>query len=400
MKHVVMCAAVWFCLLSAAQAHSGYHVINIGVDHPSSSLVRTAIEIQDGSDPLNRFTAVRLRQKGLSHLNDPPLILLSPFAFPAEFWELTTGDYEESFAAQVALAGYDVWLVDSRLADADPGECESGAVDCSAMADWDQDTAIEDAMFVNTLVRVAHPFKKAVIGGLSGGSSTAIASVDRHPHAFAGLFAWEGSLYVADPAIRARNAAFCAADDALLASGQFFDPAVQGFKVLFQLAAAAPNDPSPIPVFPPGTTNLQALLFAFTLPNPSNPLNFTEDFVRLVGDPIAATLTYSDLDRVLVWGPLVGNYAPVAFIRDSHCAMAGLETRWTDDLDRFRGPVLMFTEGLGFNQFMHDTAELMTRADVTIDFHPEFGESDRYFAVDRDTVALEPLLEWLEGVDF
>ena len=92
--------------------------------------------------------------------------------------------------------------------------------------------------------------------------------------------------------------------------------------------------------------------------------------------------------------------APIAFIRDSHCSMAGIETRWTDHLDRFRGPVLMFTEGLGFNVFMHDTAALMTRADVTIDFHPEFGESDRYFSTDRDNVALEPLLEWLGDVDF
>jgi hypothetical protein len=400
MKHVVLCAAVWLCLLSGAKADSNYHVSHVGIDHPSSTLVRTAFEIQQGSDPLNHFTAVRLRQNGLSHLGDPPLILLAPFAFPAEFWELTTSDYEDSFAAQIALAGYDVWLVDSRLADADPGECESGAVDCSAMAGWDQDLAIDDAMYVNKLVRAAHPAKKAVIGGLSGGSSTAIASVDRHPNAFAGLFAWEGSLYVADPTIRARNAAFCANDNAALAGGQIFDPAVQGFKVLFQLAAAAPNDPSPIPVFPPGTTNLQALLFAFTLPDVNNPLNFTADFVRLVGDPFAATLTYSDLDRVLVWGPLVGNYAPIAFIRDSHCSMAGIETRWTDKLDRFRGPVLMFTEGLGFNVFMHDTAALMTRADVTIDFHPEFGESDRYFSTDRDTVALEPLLEWLGDVDF
>lgn len=175
--------------------------------------------------------------------------------------------------------------------------------------------------------------------------------------------------------------------------------APQGFKLLFQLAAAAPNDPSPIPAFPPGTTNLKALLFAFTLPDPSNPLNFTDDFIRLVGDPFAATLSYSDLERVMTLGPLVGNYAPIAFLRDTHCSLGGLDTRFVDDLDAFRGKVLIFAEGFGFGQMMLDTAALMTRADVTVDFRAEFAESDRYFHVDWQDVAVAPLLAWLATVD-
>jgi pimeloyl-ACP methyl ester carboxylesterase len=381
---------------SAAQAEAaGHRVTSVGVDAPSPALVRTVLSVQAGADPLDRFEVIRVRQRGLSHLADPPVILLAPFAFPAEFWELSNGDYASGFAPRVALAGYDVWLVPSRLAAAAPGECESGAVDCTAMLEWDQQTAIDDAMFVRRLARLAHPGKKPVIGGFSGGSSTAMAAVDRHPRAFAGLFMWEGTLYSADPAVRARNATFCAQDEAALAAGSVFDPAVQVFKLLFELASTAPHDPSPIPLFAPGTTNLQALLFAFTLPNPENPLNFTEGFIRLVGDPFAATLTYSDLDRVLIWGPLVGNYAPIAFIRDTHCSLGGVDTRFTDDLAEFEGPALIFAEGLRFGQMMLDTAALMTAADVTIDFHPELGESDRYFHRDWETVALGPLLDWL-----
>jgi pimeloyl-ACP methyl ester carboxylesterase len=399
MKSVVVCFVAWAWVAGVALADAPYQVISAGVDHPSADLTRTELSVQAGDDPLDRFDIVRIQRSDPAHVADPPLILLAPFSFPAEFWELTvSGDYEDAFGPQIALAGYDVWLVDSRVSDVAPGQCESGAVDCSAMAGWDQETAIADAMFTRKLVRFAHPQQKPVIGGFSGGSSTAMATVDRHPRAFAGLFMWEGTLYTANPAIRTRNAGFCAQDEALLDAGVFFDPAVQGFKVLFQLAAAAPNDPSPIPVFPPGTTNLQALLFAFTMPDPNNPLNFTADFIRLVGDPFAATLTYSDLDRVLIWGPLVGNYAPIAFIRDTHCSIGGLETRFTDRLDRFRGKALIYAEGLGFGQMMLDTAALMTRADVTIDFHPELAESDRYFHQDWQTVALDPLLAWLEQV--
>jgi hypothetical protein len=371
----------------------------VTVEHPAPGLHRTRIGVADGTDPLNRFEVLRVRREFA--LRDEPVMLISPFGFSAAFWELTAlGDYDDTFAARLARGGYDVWLVDSRTANLAPGSCESGAVDCSAMASWGIDTAIEDAMFVQRLVRTFHPGKKPVIGGVSGGSSTAIAAVDRHPSSFSGLFMWEGTLYSEDPAIRARNAAFCEQDDALLAAGVHYDPAVQTFRFLFDLARNAPSDPTPIPAFPPGTTNLQALLFALTLPDPNNPLNFTDDFIRYVGDPIAATLTYSDLDRVMEFGPLIGSYAPVRFTRDSHCAMGGLEMRWVDRLDKFKGKVLVFAEGRGFGQMMLDTAQLMDKARVTVDYQADWGESDRYFHRDWVDVAIDPLLSWLDGVRF
>jgi hypothetical protein len=47
---------------------------------------------------------------------------------------------------------------------------------------------------------------------------------------------------------------------------------------------------------------------------------------------------------------------------------------------------------------MLDTAALMTKADVTVAFHPELGESDIYFNQDWQTVALAPLVNWLAQV--
>jgi pimeloyl-ACP methyl ester carboxylesterase len=387
--------------VTSAQADDNYRITQVGTAIPTPGLRRTTFTVSTGDSELDSFQVVRVRQAALSHLADPPVIMLSPFGFPAEFWEITSeGPYADTFAARLASADYDVWLVDSRIANLPPGSCESGSVDCSPMATWGMDLGIDDAMFVEGLVKAFHPLKKPVIGGFSGGSSAAIAAVDRYPKKFAGLFMWEGTIYTADPAIRARNAAFCADDEARLAAGVYFDPAVQGFKTLFQLADAAPSAPSPIPVFPPGTTNLQALLFALSLPDATNPLNFTESFIRFVGDPFTATLTYSNLDRVMEFGPLIGTYAPVPFIRDSHCAMGGLDDSYSDNLSAFRGDVLVYAEGRGFGQMMLDTANLMTRADVTVNYNPEFAESDPYFHKRWVKVAVNPLLKWLRGVRF
>jgi len=264
------------------------------------------------------------------------------------------------------------------------------------MVDWGIDTAMEDAFFVSALAKASSRGKKPILGGYSGGSAAALAVVNEKPQQFSGLFLWEGTLISDDPGIQARNAAFCDDDIAMMDAGVYFDASVQVFQTLFLLAQASPHDPTFIPVFPPGTSNLQALLFALTLPDPQNPLNFTDSFTRFIGNPFEATLAFSDLDRVLGLGALVGNYAPMAFIRDSHCSMGGVETRFTNNLDAFRGNVLVFGAGFGFGSMMLDTAARFSSADVTVDYEPGFGESDRFFHVDWEAVALAPLLNWLE----
>lgn len=401
---VAWACALWaFCWGSAAsaartaQGGPQYQIVSYQRDFPGAGLVRTTLTVQDGPVELNRFRVVRLERADCGRPADPPVMLLSPFGFPVEYWQIPDdGGVSSGFAPQLALAGYDVWLVDSRLAAAAPGSCESGEVDCSPLADWGMQTAVEDALFVRTLVRMAHPSVKPVIGGLSGGSSTALATANARPQQFSGLFLWEGTLLSLDPATRARNAAFCQADLAAIASGMHYDGSVQGFQTIFELATVAPTQSTPIPVFPPGTSNLGALLFALTQPDPNNPLNFTDTFVRFVGDPFTETLAYSNLERVLALGPLIGSYAPMAFIRDSHCSMAGLDTSFVDRLDKFPGRVLVYAEGMGFNQMMLDTAGALENADVTVDYQPTFGESDRYFHDDWQQLALAPLVAWLD----
>src|SRR5690606_15361739 len=170
--------------------------------------------------------------------------------------------------------------------------------DCSPMQDWGVQTAVDDALFVEKLIGWAVPGSKPIVGGLSGGSSAALAAVNQAPKKFSGLFMWEGTLYTDDPDIRDRNAGFCQNDLTKIQQGIFYDSSVQTFQILFKSATNFPNDPTDLEYFPAGTTNTQALLFALAAPDPTNELNFTDDFLRFVGDPIAATLAYSDLNKI------------------------------------------------------------------------------------------------------
>lgn len=388
-------------IVSAAQAagHGQYQVVEFERDLVGDHLARSTWTVQQGSSELNQFRVVRLYKTSHGGGCRAPVMLVSPFGFPVEFWQIPDGpDPESGFAQQVALSGHEVWLVESRIADVAPGQCESGAVDCSVMQHWGVQTAVSDALYARFLLRLEKPSARPVIGGFSGGSSTALAAINSRPSQFAGLFLWEGTLLSADPLVQARNAQFCDADLGAMAQGIYYDSSVQGFKTLFDLATAAPADPTPIPDFPPGTTNLGVLLFALTQADASNPLNFTEAFVRFVGDPVAETLTYSDLDRALALGPLVGNYAPIAFIRDTHCSLSGQDTRFVNRLDRFKGSALVLAEGQGFGPLMLDTAAALTRADVSVDYEPDYGESDGYFNVNWQSRALDPLLDWLDAL--
>ncbi len=120
----------------------------------------------------------------------------------------------------------------------------------------------------------------------------------------------------------------------------------------------------------------------------------------MISDPTTITFKYAELNRVLQLGPLIGNYAPLRFLRDSHCGMGGVENAYNNRLDAFHGQVLVYAEGHGFGEMMLDTADLMTHAEVTVEYHPELGESDPYFHRDWVHVAVHPFLEWLATVSF
>jgi len=386
----------WVWLL-ALGIQPGYDVVSVDVTHPHRRLTRVEFVMQAGDSPLNRFSITHVRRRD-GHSRGAPVVLLSPLALPGAFYEVSeTSRYEDSLAGRLAESRHDVWLVDQRRSGLAPGDCESGAVDCSAMLEWNTDAYVSDALLASTFAHLLSG-EKPVLGGFSAGANNTIATIDRAPHRFSGAFIYEGSFYSEDPVVIEHNEGACAQLEDTLAGGVGYNPTTGLIGLVITLAAADPNGLSPIPLFPPGTTNQQALLFVFSAPPPPGALSPTPNFVRNLGDFSTFQFIHSNQERLELVGPLFDNYASVPALRDLACGLTGEDDQYYDNLDRFRGDVLMFLGGTGFGQSMHDTASLMTRArSITIEERLEFGEADAYFHRDWVHEFYEPLLAWLDG---
>lgn len=390
----------WMALL--ALTAGTYRFDGMTTSIPSANLQRVEYRVMDGSSPLQRFAITNVRRGDRCLQSEPPVVLFSPFLLPGSFYEIAeSGDYAQSVAGKLAWDGYDVWLVDQRRTGLTPGSCEQGTADCSVVADWGFDTLSNDGLLATMVASWLHPGKKPVIGGFSAGANTAMAVANRAPHAFAGLFLYEGTFYSQDPITVAHNATICGQLDALIAAGQYYDPGAQIYGPLLHLAATDPTGPSPFQVFPPGTTNQLALLYLFAAPAPAGAVAPTPGFVRCIADFQTETFLYTNPDRLFLAGPLFDNYAALAPMRDMACGLAGTDSTHFSSLSAFAGDLLVFVEGTGFGDSMLDTAALLANSrSVTINQHAELGEADPYFHYDWQNVFYAPLEQWLRTVRF
>jgi pimeloyl-ACP methyl ester carboxylesterase len=384
-------------VLAACSLNSfpNYDLLSANVTHPHPSLERVEYRVEVGHQQLNRFSITHVSKE--HGANAGAVLLLSPFLLPGQFYEISeTGDYAKSAAGELAKAGYDVWLVDQRRTGLAPGSCESGT-DCSAMAGWNFDAYSEDALFALSLLKGFNPHHKPVVGGFSAGSNAALATVNRAPGEFAGVFLYEGTFFNQDPDIAAHNEPICTSLQGAIAGGALFDPSSAVLGQVLQLAHANPSGLSPFPFFPPGTTNRQSELFVFGSPPPPGALSPTAGFIRTIVDFNAQKFVYTDAQRLELVGPLFDSYGSLAALRDLACGLSGHDDTYYRNVSDFHGDLLVFVEGTGFGPAMFDTVSLFDNADhVTVDYHPELGEADPYFGFKWKQTFLKPLEQWLK----
>ena len=388
-------AVVALLLCAGASYAQPYQIVGSQTANVAPDLKKTVTTVQAGANPIDRFLVSRVTKAAPGQPHRGTLLLLPPLGSGFQNYEVGDGgDYGKSFAGFFARRGFDVWGYSQRVQGLAAGSCESGAVDCSAMAGWGLQTVLDDVAFIRQQIAQAHPGERPAVGGLSLGSILSVAAINRDPEAYAGAILLEGSPYTSNPVTRATYAGFCSAFEGMLAAGVFYEgqngPA---FKLISHLAEVAPNDPTPLPGFPPGFTNHRAWVAAMSAP-PVGPVTPRPGYYFLAGSIAEDRFFYAD--EALVHANIAGfvDYSAIRTIRDVSCSLAGDRT-FTDNLGGFAGPVLMIAGGHGFGPEMLETRELLTNASVTVEYKEDYGHVDHVFSTEHLQEVEHPVLAWL-----
>ena len=383
-------------LLATSSQAQPYQTISSVDSIVGGDLGRTVTTVQSGNNQLNRFQMTQVRKLG------PPeeglkgiILLLPPLGSGFQNFEASdNGDYNNSFVAFFARRNFVVAGYSPRQHALTAGQCESGAIDCSPMADWGLATIGSDLAYIRQQLSAQYPDLKIVIGGLSMGSVASIAALSATPNDYAGAILIEGTIHDPDANVRAINANFCSTWEALLAGGVYYDgQSGPGIKALNQAAQVAPNAPNVFPGFPPGLTNHQAFVLALSAP-PVSPLTPRPGYFNVAGNFLEDRFFFANESLLHANIATFFDYTPIRSLRDLNCGLAG-ETTFTNNLSSFNGPVIMFAGGHGFGSAMFSTAQLMTSANVTINFKQEYGHVDYMFSNNHLHELEHPILTWL-----
>ena len=399
-----MSSFLWFVLVSClsvagvawAQPFTVVHV----TEQQTQGINRIQYVVQNGDNPLNRFGVERVVWAGsLAPVFTTPMILVPALSNSARLFTLGNApggvDFGRSMAANLARGGLDLFIYSPRETFLVPGQCANQA-DCAVAADWGLRAFLDDLAFIRGLVTDAHPHRRPIIGGYSLGGMVALAAVNELPDAYAGVVLGDSTLWITDPGLRAGYAIACQGLNAAIVAGQVLDDQLAPLaQLIVQLALTAPQDPSPLPLFPPGTTNRQAYLLFFSTPQPGPPASlFPVGTVLIAGSVVEDRFFFASENRLNSQVSSFNFYVANATVRDVMCSFAGDPT-FVDNLASYTGPILAFELGLGFGELANDVIALTSSSDVKIRPHPNFGHADLLTTPIHGLLFELQLLEWI-----
>jgi pimeloyl-ACP methyl ester carboxylesterase len=395
--HTVSILGLLLCALGVTHAQT-YQILGTTSSNVANNTIRTVTTVQFGSNPLNRFLITRVRKDIPDHALKGTILLLPPLGSGFQNYEIgDNGNYDNSFAGFFAQRDYDIWGYSQRTQGLTAGSCESNTIDCSVMADWGIQTLVNDVAFVRQQIEAAHPGEKPVVGGLSLGSIGTVATLNAHPSDYAGAILIEGTLYDEDPVVRNINAGFCAFFENLLTNGVFYDgQGLPGFKLISYLSDVDPNGLTPLPGFPPGFTNHRVFVAAMSAP-PLSPTTPRPGYQFLAGSVAEDRFFFVNEPLIHANIAVFVDYVANRTVRDVNCGLAGEQT-FSNNLQSFNGPVIVFAGGTGFGTGMIDTANLMTSAEVTMNFRADYGHVDHVFSTNHLHEVEHAVLKWLKQV--
>jgi pimeloyl-ACP methyl ester carboxylesterase len=383
-------------LLAASQAMA--HEITGTATSRDHNLVRTEYRVQVTDNPIDRFRMNRLVKDVPQSQLRGSILLLFPLGTTFAFYEQRdpNGAFGSSIAEFFALRDFDVYGYSPRFEGIPAGTCESGIFDCSIMKTWNLQSMLDDIAFVRSQIEALHPGTKIVTGGASLGGILATAVADAAPNDYDGVILWEGMLNTPAPEVRALNQGYCAAQEAQLAAGASFDSFISIFREVPRQAEIDPSGLTLIPLFPPNLTNHQVMVLAFSTPTPGPVSMPVPGYIQMNGNLAEDRLYFASEQRVFenVVDRFV-NYTPVVTARDISCSLAGVETKYVDNLGAFHGSVLAIGGGHAFGAYLDDQlAQFTGTTDKTFLLKDQFGHIDHFMTPDHREFVERPIYQW------
>ena len=263
------------------------------------------------------------------------------------------------------------------------------------MSQWGLAQRVEDAMWF--IEQVVKPKSKqpVYIGGLTGGGMAAIATVNRYPDQFDGIFS-TGALYSNDINTQIHNMQSCDDFKARLDQGQVSMDVLAEFIPVVQLAQMQPEQASPII---PGATNLQALVTILGVPGFLGKNALSPNYVYALANADQTQFEHIDTQLFFDNFATFGQIASVQHHIDISCAFTG-ERTFTDNLQAFTGDVLLLGGQFGMLPMLEDTGALFEQANVQYKAVPlNGGEADNYLLPfkQRKQALDRPIIRWIKG---
>ncbi len=367
-----------------------------------NGLIRTELLVQAGNHPLDRFRMTRVAKNIQRDQLQGAILLLPPLGSTfAGFYEQRDPNNAlgTSIAEFFALRNFDVYGYSPRFEGIPSGTCETGALDCSVMENWDLQSMVDDIAFVRSQIEQLNPGTKVVAGGASLGGILAVAVANDAPEDYDGVIPWEGMLFSSDPQVRALNQGYCAGLEVQIAAGSYFDgvgPAV--IKQVVKQSDLTPSAPNLIPLFPQTLTAHQLMVALFSESSPGPASMPVPGYIQMNGSVAQDRLFYAVEERVY---ENVGNfvsYFPLPLVRDISCSLAGTETDYTSNLGNYEGAVLMIGGGRGFGPYMDDQLALFGGTDKVIRLEPNFGHIDHFMSRWHRAYVERPIYQWARRI--
>jgi hypothetical protein len=392
--HVVAFVALFATV--SAEAKEKYTIVSVN-DTIIGDLKKTDVKVQIGENPVNAFSIQRVVKADKSICSKGAVIMLPGSSSTFKIFEIDeNGQYENSFAGYLASQGYDVFGYSPRVQAFGFGECSSGMVDCSIMKDWGFNTTLNDLEYLKNYVKQFHANQKPVLLGWSLGAFHVIAGINAHPNDFTGAVVWEGLLYSKNAQVIAGNKVIAMGIDSLMNSGIYFDSQMESLLYILQLAVTDPEGISPIPMFPAGTTNMQAFVMAASIPGTCPPSE-VPGYLYCAGNDDFSGFQYTSFPRLVAFGQALLPYESNLELKNASDAIAGNRT-YTKNLEKYKAPLYVVGAGNGFGKYMKDNINLFGSHDVTWNYISQFGHADHYLSANHRQILDTPILLWLNRI--